>query len=89
LERPIEFEMPSISEPKDAVAALSRIMDGVGYGELTASEARSLVGVVEAALKAIEVLDPDRRLAALEENLKASKDQGELTEHVTPSTLLG
>jgi hypothetical protein len=49
-ERAIEFEMPPISEPKDAVAALSRIMEGVGRGELTASEARSLVGIFEAAL---------------------------------------
>ena len=69
VERTIEFEMPSISEPKDAVAALSRIMDGVGRGELTASEARSLVDIVEAALKAIEVLDLDQRLATLEEQM--------------------
>ena len=42
-ERLIEFEIPRISEPKDAVAALSRIMEGVGREELTASEAGSLV----------------------------------------------
>jgi hypothetical protein len=51
--------MPPISDAKDAVTALSRIMEGVGSGELTASEAR---------LKAIEVLDLDQRLAALEEH---------------------
>jgi hypothetical protein len=67
IERPIEFELPPISEPKDAVAALSRIVEGVGRGELTASEAHSLVSVVQAALKAIEVLNLDQRLAALEE----------------------
>ena len=43
VERPIEFELPPISEPKDAIVALSRIMEGVGSGELTASEASSLV----------------------------------------------
>ena len=67
VERPIEFALPPISEPKDAIAALSRIMEGLGRGELTASEAQSLVSVVQAALKAIEVLDLDQRLAALEE----------------------
>jgi hypothetical protein len=68
VERSIEFEMPPVSEPKDAVAALSRIIEGVGRGELTASEASSLVSLVEASLKAIEVLDLNERLAALEEH---------------------
>jgi hypothetical protein len=63
VERTIEFEMQPISEPKDAVAALSLIMEGMGHGELTASEASSLVSLVEASLKAIEVLDLDQRLA--------------------------
>lgn len=58
---------------KDVVAALSRITEGVGRGELTASEARSLVGLVEAALKGIEVLDLDERLAALEERTNAKQ----------------
>jgi hypothetical protein len=68
VERAIEFELPPISEPKDAIIALSRIMEGVGCGELTASEAGSLVSVVQAALKAFEVLDLDQRLSALEEH---------------------
>ena len=34
-ERPIEFKIPRISEPKDAVAALSRIMDGVAAGPVS------------------------------------------------------
>ena len=60
--------MPPISAPTDAVTALSSVMEGLASGQLTASEARSLVGVVEAALKAIEVLNLDQRLAALEEH---------------------
>jgi hypothetical protein len=67
VERAIEFQMPPIAEPKDAVAALSQIIEGIGGGELTASEAHSLVSVVEATLKAIEVLNLDQRLLALEE----------------------
>jgi hypothetical protein len=46
VERAIEFELPSISEPKDAVAALSRITEGVGHGELTAIEAGSLISLL-------------------------------------------
>ncbi len=59
--------MPSISEPKDAVVALSQITRGVGCGELTANEAHALVALVEATIKTIEVVDLARRLAALEE----------------------
>ena len=67
VERAIEFEMPSISEPKHAVVALSQITAGIGSGELTANEAHTLVALVEATIKTIEVVDLDRRLAALEE----------------------
>jgi hypothetical protein len=69
----IEFEMPPIAEPKDAIGVLSRIMEGVGRGELTASEASSLVSVVQASLKAIEVLNLDERMTTLEERMNAKQ----------------
>jgi hypothetical protein len=47
--------------------APSRIMDGMGRGEPTATGGPLAGCVVESALKAIEVLDLDQRLAALEE----------------------
>ena len=72
-EPPIEFELPTISEPRDAAAALSRVMEGLASGHLTASEARSLVGVVEATLKAFEVLNLDERMTALEERMDAKQ----------------
>lgn len=56
--------------PKDAAAALGRLMEGIGAGELTPSEARSLASLVEAALKSIEVNDHERRLTALEEDVR-------------------
>jgi hypothetical protein len=55
VERAIEFEMPSISEPKHAVVALSQITAGIGSGELTANEAHTLVALVEATIKTIDV----------------------------------
>jgi hypothetical protein len=68
VESAIDFEMPQISEPKHAVAALSRITEGIGSGELTATEAHTLVALVEATIKTIEVVDLDQRLTALEEH---------------------
>jgi hypothetical protein len=41
-------------------------MEGA-HGELTASEAGSLVSVIEATLKAFEICDLDQRISALEE----------------------
>ena len=55
VERAIEFEMPSISEPNHAVVALSQITAGIGSGELTANEAHTLVALVEATIKTIDV----------------------------------
>jgi hypothetical protein len=65
-ERTVTFALPSVSEPKHAAAALTRIVDGVGAGELTPGEAKALVSLVEAALKTLETVDHERRLSALE-----------------------
>jgi hypothetical protein len=61
--------LPPISQAKDAVAALSRITEGVARGELTAGEAGSLVSLVEATLKGIEVCTLDRRISTLEDRV--------------------
>lgn len=67
VETSIDFELPAIREAKDAVLALSCIIEAVARGELTARESESLVNLVQATIKALEVLDLDRRLTALEE----------------------
>jgi hypothetical protein len=72
-ERAIQFELPSIREPKDALEAISQIARGVAEGELTAREADALVGLVETMLKAIEVVEIDSRLRALEERIANDK----------------
>jgi hypothetical protein len=68
-ERAIEFVLPPIEGPAGALEALSQITKGVAEGELTAKEAHALVGLVETVLKAIEILDLDGRLRALEERI--------------------
>ena len=70
-ERPLQFELGPVSSAEDAVGALSRILSGVSNGELTASEAQVLVGMIETTLKAIEVRDLEERLNALEERIGA------------------
>ncbi len=73
IERPIDFELPPIEKPSDAITALSLIANGVGRGELTARQADTLVSLVETWLKAIDVFNFDARLAALEERADHEK----------------
>lgn len=68
-ERPIQFKLPHLSEPRDALTALSAILEAVAEGELTANEAKVLVRLVEVHVRAIEVLDLDTRIGVLEERL--------------------
>jgi hypothetical protein len=64
--RPIDFNLPAINNPADAVAATAAITNGVNDGSLTAEEAGHLVHFVEVYLKAVETHDLAARLEALE-----------------------
>ena len=66
-ERPVSIALPAVSDPKQAAAALAAIVKGVGTGDLTPGEAKTLVALVEAAIKTVEAVDHEKRLTALEE----------------------
>jgi hypothetical protein len=59
--------LPNISAPSDVIAALSVVTGAVGRGELTSDEATGIAAVIEAARKSIELVEIERRLAALEQ----------------------
>jgi hypothetical protein len=46
-ERPFQFDLPPLKKGSDAVAAIALITEGVSKGELTESEAKTLVDLVE------------------------------------------
>ena len=52
-ERPLQFELPSLKTAEDAMAALARIAAGVRQGELSDSEARTLIGLVHTFLEGL------------------------------------
>ncbi len=66
-ERSVTFPLPRVATPKDASAALARIMEGVSSGELAAGEARSLAHLVGVVVASHEAVDVERRLTMLEE----------------------
>jgi Family of unknown function (DUF5681) len=63
----LSFTLPKMEAPVDAVAAIGAIVDAVASGELTPTEAEALSRLVENFVKAIEVSDLAKRIAALEE----------------------
>ena len=66
-DRTVVFDMPTIETVADLPKATQAIMDAVATGELTPGEGAELGKLVDAHVKALEVTDLDRRLAALEE----------------------
>jgi hypothetical protein len=65
-DRPVNFRLPTINSATDALAAIEAITDGVATGEVTPAEAAELAKVVEAYRNAVETVEIERRLSALE-----------------------
>jgi hypothetical protein len=68
-ERPIQFAIPPLHVASDAIAAIDAISAGVARGELSASEAGSLIALVNSFRETLSAVDHEARLAALEGQL--------------------
>jgi hypothetical protein len=66
-DRPVSIALPPLGAAADAVGAMAAITTAVADGGLTPSEAGELAALVSAYVKAIEVSELERRMAALEE----------------------
>jgi hypothetical protein len=64
VEEPIELH--ALATSKDALTALRIIAEGAARGEIDGDHVRSLVAIVEAFLKSLEIVDLDERIRALE-----------------------
>lgn len=65
-DRPLAFEVGEIAGPADALACMGRVIASMGAGEITPTEATSVMNVVGLYVKAWEANDLEQRLAALE-----------------------
>jgi hypothetical protein len=75
-ERPINFELPPIQAPADALKATAALIAAVGAGDITPSEAAELAKLIEGYVKSMEATDLAERIAKLEKmisNEPASK----------------
>src|SRR5258705_5212942 len=83
-ERPVQFPLPALGSANDAAAAMAAITAAVAGGELTPGEAGDLSKLVDSYVRAIEVGDFERRIAALEEKTLAAKLRAECGGSETP-----
>lgn len=65
-ERPLHFELPPLTSAADAINAISEIAGGVAQGELSESEARTLIALVDTFVVCLAQVETDRRLTNLE-----------------------
>ncbi|WP_407166596.1 DUF5681 domain-containing protein [Bradyrhizobium sp. ORS 111] len=65
-DRPVTFEMPAITQPAEAAAAMASILVGVSAGQITPGEASEVAKLVEAFVKAVEIADLAARIDRLE-----------------------
>ncbi len=69
---PPPLSLPEVRTAADTTAALGAVVAAVADGTLTPDEAQSVAAVLEAQRKAVETLELERRIAALE----SAKDAG-------------
>ncbi len=64
--RPIQISIPSTATASEIPTAISGILQAVGRGEISPSEAQGVVSIMETQRKALETADLLRRIEELE-----------------------
>jgi hypothetical protein len=65
-DRPVCFELPRMTESKDAMSASAAIVAAVAAGELTPTEAAELSKVVDSYARTLQAVEFEARLTKLE-----------------------
>lgn len=68
---PVRFDLPEMSNAGDVRSASLALVRAVADGDLTPDEAGSVAPLIEAARKAIETDEHERRIAAIERQMEA------------------
>jgi hypothetical protein len=66
-DRPVNFDMPEIKTPSDALVAATAIMRAVANGDLTPSEAAELSKIIDSFVRVAETADLGERVKQLEQ----------------------
>jgi hypothetical protein len=68
--RPITLALPAIRSASDVVAAVGAVADAVGTGDITPDEGQAVASILETKRRAIETVELESRLTALEQERK-------------------
>jgi hypothetical protein len=68
--RPIALTLPAIQSASDVVAAVGAVADAVGAGDITPDEGQAVASILEAKRRAIETVELESRIAAIEQERK-------------------
>jgi hypothetical protein len=66
-DRPVTFKLPPIGTINDVAAAISATLAAMSRGEITPSEAATVAGVLDVKRRALELIELEQRVAALEQ----------------------
>ncbi len=68
-DRPVKIRMARIETPQDVLGAIATVVGAVGRGAITPSEGQALAALIEIQRKAIETVEIEQRLAAVERSV--------------------
>jgi hypothetical protein len=71
--RPVQFELPALETASDLPKALGALLEQTAAGAITPEESTMIVGLVEGKRKALETLELESRVAALEQTRDAKR----------------
>ncbi len=68
-ERAIKLKMARMETPQDVLGAIATVVGAVSRGAITPSEGEALASLIETQRKAIETVEIEQRLAAVERSV--------------------
>jgi hypothetical protein len=71
--RSVAFDLPDVNQAADLVPAFAAVVQAMAAGEIAPDEAMTVAGVLEMKRKAIETVDIERRLVAIEARQEGKK----------------
>jgi hypothetical protein len=72
--RPVMFQLPSIDSAADVVTAIGEVTMSLASGLLTPEEAITVANVIEIKRKAIETLELEARMRAIEQRINFNEE---------------
>ncbi len=68
-DRPVKLKMASLEAPQDVLKAIATVVGAVAQGAITPSEGQALASLIETQRKAIETVEFEQRLEAVERSV--------------------